>query len=67
MSQFRPPSSSASAKAPRAGRAQSPARGNLGLTSAELSGALDALYAIGEGSVSSNEFARRGVECLPAW
>jgi DNA-binding CsgD family transcriptional regulator len=35
------------------------------LTSAELRGALDALYAIGEGSASSNEFARRGVEWLP--
>ena len=35
------------------------------LTNAELRGALDALHAIGEGSRSSNEFARCGVECLP--
>lgn len=65
MSQFRRPPSSASANPPFAWRAQSPPRVNIGLTSSELRGALDALYAIGEGSVSSDEFARRGVECLP--
>jgi DNA-binding CsgD family transcriptional regulator len=66
MSQFRrPPSGGASANAPVAWRAQSPPRINVALTGAELSGALDALHTIGEGSVSSHEFARRGVECLP--
>ena len=64
MSQVRRPPLS-SANAPLAWRAQSPPRVNIRLTSAELSGALDALYAIGEGSVSTNEFARRGVEWLP--
>jgi DNA-binding CsgD family transcriptional regulator len=35
------------------------------MASAELRGALDALHAIGEGCAGSDEFARRGVECLP--
>ena len=35
------------------------------LSHAQLRGALDALHAIGEGCVRSDDFARRGVECLP--
>ena len=42
-----------------------PSRVSVRLTRAEMRGALDALYAIGEDSVSGNDFARRGVEWLP--
>jgi DNA-binding CsgD family transcriptional regulator len=35
------------------------------LTSRELHAALDTLHAIGESCVGADEFARRGVECLP--
>lgn len=35
------------------------------MTNAKLRGALDALHTIGEGCRNSDEFARRGVECLP--
>lgn len=35
------------------------------LSQAQLQGALDALHAIGEGCVKSEDFARRGVQCLP--
>lgn len=35
------------------------------ITNADLRGALDALHAVGEDCASSNEFSRRGVECLP--
>ncbi len=35
------------------------------LSQANVHGALDALRAIGEGCVRSDDFARRGVECLP--
>src|SRR5438552_715488 len=41
----------------------SPAR--IDLTASEMREALDALYAIGEASLSRDEFARRGVDCLP--
>ena len=66
MSQFREPSSRvADLSAPLARETRSSARAHAKLSSATLRAALDALYAIGEGSVNSNEFARRGVECLP--
>jgi len=35
------------------------------LSHSQIQGALDALHAIGEGCVRSEDFARRGVECLP--
>ena len=35
------------------------------LAHAQVRGALDALHAIGEGCVRSDDFARRGVACLP--
>jgi len=35
------------------------------LTQAEIHGALNALHEIGEGCIRSDDFARRGVECLP--
>jgi DNA-binding CsgD family transcriptional regulator len=35
------------------------------LSHAQVQGALDALHAIGEGCVRSDDFAQRGVECLP--
>ena len=39
--------------------------GSVRLTSAELRGVLDILLAIAESAFGSNEFARRGVDCLP--
>src|ERR1700674_27993 len=60
-----PLSLGASGNIPLLPAAKSAPRDAVSLTSAELRAALDTLYAIGEGSISSTEFARRGVECLP--
>ena len=66
MSQLcRPLSSGASTALPRVRETQNLSRKIGRLTNAELRGALDALHAIGEGCRNSNEFARRGVDCLP--
>jgi DNA-binding CsgD family transcriptional regulator len=66
MSQLcRPLSSGASTTLLRVRDTQNLSREMVRMTNAELRGALDALHAIGDGCASSNEFARRGVECLP--
>jgi DNA-binding CsgD family transcriptional regulator len=61
----RPISSGASITVPRVRKPQNLSREIGRLTNAELRGALDALHAIGEDCRNGNEFARRGVECLP--